>query len=315
MSNTNSFIKGLRNGVLFAAGAASYLYYQNFTLKMTNYYVESPKYHGSLNGFTIANLADLHIPHNNVKFETIITQTAAIKPDIIVLSGDIIGGDYDFDPEELRDFGQALVSIAPTYGVYGNHEIMSSVTNQMETVLTNTGVIFLHDEAVTYTYRGEPITIMGVREKYRMNATRGDLLRHIHLTDEQVLQPKILIAHHPETFLRYHEDINKSPDLVIVGHAHGGQIRIPGIGGLFSPDQGTLPKYTEGVFFIPGNLYKQMVVSRGIGASSFPVRINNRPEVVAIQLTDSIEKTVAGLEYATDYMIEDAGLLNPNSDD
>src|SRR5699024_8580488 len=129
-----------------------------------------------------------------------------------------------------------------------------------------------------------------------------DALRTVDLTAEQMAQPKILLAHHPEAFLRYHENINKSPDLVLSGHAHCGQIRVPGIGGLFAPNQGKLPKYTSGVFYLPGKPDKQMEVSRGNAASSFPIRLNNRSDVIAIHITTYIERAVDGLTKSIDYI-------------
>lgn len=303
---STNFVKCLRNGFLFGAGTAAYLYYQNYTIQTTEYYVESPRYAGALTGFTIAQLSDLHFPNQRVSLKTLIERTADIKPDIIVLSGDMIAGSFENgEMEQLFELGKGLVQIAPTFAVFGNHDLASPVSRQMELLLIKAGVQFLHDDAVTYSYHGVPITIMGLMEKRYLNALHGDALRFINLTAAQSQQPKILIAHHPEAFLRYHEDIAKSPDLVIAGHAHGGQIRVPKIGGLYSPNQGTLPKYTEGVFFTPGNPYKSMVVSRGIGAASFPLRINNRPEIISIQLTDSVERSVAGAEQAAAYLVEE----------
>lgn len=307
---STNFVKCLRNGFLIGAGAAAYLYYQNYTIQTTEYYVESPRYAGALTGFTIAQLSDLHFPDQRVSFSALIEKTADIKPDIIVLSGDIITGSLENgELDQLFEFGKGLVQLAPTFAVFGNHDLASPISRQMERVLIEAGVQFLHDDAITYSYRGVPITIMGLMEKRHLDALHGDALRFINLTSAQLQQPKILIAHHPEVFLRYHEDIAKSPDLVIAGHAHGGQVRLPKIGGLYSPGQGKLPKYTSGVFFTPGNLSKSMVVSRGIGASSFPLRINNRPEIVSIQLTDSVERSVAGAEQAVAYLAEE-GLIS-----
>src|SRR5699024_12467432 len=112
------------------------------------------------------------------------------------------------------------------------------------------GIVHLNDRAITYSYKGQPLTLMGLDDKMNKYFLVGDALRTVDLTAEQMAQPKILLAHQPEAFLRYHENINKSPDLALSGHAHGGQIRVPGIGGLFAPNQGKLPKYTSGVFYL-----------------------------------------------------------------
>ena len=88
----------------------------------------------------------------------------------------------------------------------------------------------------------------------------------------------ILLTHRPELFNTY---VEREIDLILVGHAHGGQIRIPFIGGIVAPNQGFFPKYTSGIF---EENKTAMVVSRGIGNSIFPFRINNRPELVVITL-------------------------------
>ena len=91
-------------------------------------------------------------------------------------------------------------------------------------------------------------------------------------------QFSILLSHRPEVFNVY---VDNKIDLVLTGHAHGGQIRIPFIGGLIAPNQGIFPKYTSGVFEEDATT---MIVSRGIGNSILPYRINNRPELVIVTL-------------------------------
>jgi predicted MPP superfamily phosphohydrolase len=88
----------------------------------------------------------------------------------------------------------------------------------------------------------------------------------------------LLLSHRPEMFDTY---VEKDVDLVFSGHAHGGQFRIPFVGGVFAPNQGLFPKYDSGIYS-EGNT--TMVVSRGIGNSAFPFRINNRPEVILVEL-------------------------------
>ena len=88
----------------------------------------------------------------------------------------------------------------------------------------------------------------------------------------------ILLSHRPELFSVYAE---QEMNLVLSGHAHGGQFRLPLVGGLVAPNQGFFPEYDSGVYTEHGT---SMVVSRGIGNSLFPFRFNNRPEVILIEL-------------------------------
>ena len=94
----------------------------------------------------------------------------------------------------------------------------------------------------------------------------------------------ILLSHRPCLFDVYKE---KKLDLVLTGHAHGGQIRLPLVGGLYAPNQGILPKYTSGIINASNT---NMIVSRGIGNSTFPFRVNNKPELVIITLKNKVKK-------------------------
>ena len=93
----------------------------------------------------------------------------------------------------------------------------------------------------------------------------------------------ILLSHRPELFEVYAEN---NIDLIFSGHAHGGQFRIPFVGGLIAPNQGLFPKYDAGIYE-EGNT--TMVVSRGIGNSIVPFRINNRPEIVLVELASQAD--------------------------
>lgn len=306
MAKKSAFNTLLGLGTL-ALGAA-YVRWQNYTVGTTDYFVENPQFKDSLNGFTIAHLSDLHLPDQNVNLNDILDHVYKIQPNIIAITGDIVQTDAtNLDEATLFTFFKALTDIAPTFATFGNHDAASLQHNLLVRTMGAAGIVHLNDRAITYTYKGQPLTLMGLDDKMNKYFLVGDALRTVDLTAEQMAQPKILLAHHPESFLRYHENINKSPDLVLSGHAHGGQIRVPGIGGLFAPNQGKLPKYTSGVFYLPGNPDKQMVVSRGIGASSFPIRLNNRPEVIAVHLTTDIDRAVDGLTKSIDYITEQEG--------
>lgn len=284
-------IKQLMTYGAMAAGLAAYLYWQNYRIKTTRYYVTSPVYANGLEGVTIAQISDLHYPNQRVDLDDLVNQVAAIQPDIIVFTGDNIAKQtQDFDQNLFFAFASALRTIAPVYAVSGENDLASPLSRQAEHLLMQAGVVFLNDQAVTVTVADQEICLIGLAEKLSRRFLLGDALRYVHLTKDQEKQVKLLLAHHPEAFLRYHENIQKSPDLVLTGHAHGGEVRIPGIGGIKAKNQGFLPKYTEGVFHIPGNPDKKMVVSRGIGQGDWPLRLNNQAELLAVTLTSTIDE-------------------------
>ena len=125
---------------------------------------------------------------------------------------------------------------------------------------------------------------MGLAEEEELHPGNHDFLKHIQLPNGKEHLPKILLAHHPEFFEDYLKDTKKMPDLVFSGHAHGGQVILPFIGGLFAPGQGANPTYDFGMYVSKKDPSKRMIVSRGLGNSTFPLRINNRPEVVVVTL-------------------------------
>ena len=150
-----------------------------------------------------------------------------------------------------------------------------------------TGYHYLYDEASICPANGQkPIVIMGVINKSTaIQKITKDFLKKIRLRKDWKGQTRLLLEHRPEHFLKYHIDPEKSADITFAGHAHGSQIRIPRLGGLYAPGQGRMPRHTEGVYLLPPDPEKKLVVSRGIGGSSFPFRINNRPEMVVVTLT------------------------------
>ncbi|MDO4671006.1 MAG: metallophosphoesterase [Aerococcus sp.] len=299
-THSPSFLSQFARLTTMAMAVGGYYYYQNYTLGTTDYWVESPKYAQGLEGMTIVQLADLNYPNQQVALDKIVEATKAANPDVIVLTGNTIAREGIFDHHELVHMINQLVTVAPTFAVYGTNDINSPLGRRAEQVMSEAGVHFLNDDAVTYDFHGTPITIMGLMEKHGDQFLQRDPLQMITLTAEQKEQPKILLAHHPEAFRAYHADPIKSPDLVLAGHAMGGQIRLPFIGAVYADHQGYQPAYTDGVFGLPSDSARTMIVSRGIGRPESRVRINNRPEVVAVHLTSSVAATSDAMAAAID---------------
>lgn len=261
-----------------------YLIVQNKWMQVKHFRIKLPYSGKSLTGKKIVHLSDLHIPRHGVSLARLVKKVAAEKPDLIVLTGDLVDVRYDLPKVELRSLAQSLVAIAPVYAVTGNHDFGSGRLQEWEDILTSSGVRVLIDEAEWIEFDHDGFVLMGLSEKENFETAPKPILRGVTLTEGMQMKPKILLAHHPEFFEEYLMDLTRAPDLILSGHAHGGQFRLPFIGGLFSPGQGKFPVYTDGVYFDPELPSKRMIVSRGIGNSTFPFRFNNRPEIVVVTL-------------------------------
>lgn len=255
----------------------------NTAVEMTVYEIKSSRLPKAFSGFRIAQISDLHNDEMGNDNKDLIGLLQDAKPDIIVITGDMIDS-YDTHVDIAIAFAEKAVTIAPCYYVSGNHESRLGEYAELKAAFDRLGVTVLEDETTTISKNGETINIVGVidpsfKTVYKTDnesAVLDDALAAIKHQDGEYT---ILLSHRPEMFEIY---AKYGIDLVFSGHAHGGQFRLPFVGGLYAPSQGVFPKYDAGVF-TDGNT--SMVVSRGIGNSSFPIRFNNRPELVLAVLT------------------------------
>lgn len=268
--------------------ALLYIYIQNYMIEVSHFTITIPKLSKTMQGKKIVHLSDLHLnPKTNKSFvETILDTTAKEDPDYIFITGDLVqAGLDDFVDTPLRHFAEECAKIAPTYAVTGNHDIMSASFSDFKFIMETADVKLLIDEAVILPDQSvEGITLMGLAERQNQDNLPQPILGPIALTKEMVDRPKILLAHRPEYFVHYMLDKTKTPDLILSGHTHGGQFRLPVIGGIYAPGQGFFPKYDYGLFNNEEDPSKRMIISRSLGNSSFPIRINNRPEIITITL-------------------------------
>lgn len=255
-----------------------WLLWGNKTVELNNITISSKDLPSAFSGYKIAQISDLHNAQFGNENAMLIRLLKEASPDIIVITGDIVDSTHT-DMDTAIAFVRNIVEIAPCYYVTGNHEAwLGSDYNELENALIDAGVIVLHDEAVTLEKEGQTIQMIGVDDPDFSYIAADKIisakLEHINITQEFT----IMLSHRPELFDSY---VENEIDLVLSGHAHGGQVRIPLIGGLIAPNQGLFPKYDAGVYS-EGNT--TMVVSCGIGNSVIPIRINNRPEIVLIEL-------------------------------
>lgn len=236
----------------------------------------------------------------------IVTKIKKIKPDIIVITGDLIDTPYyskmnnqiianneDVIPDEMTvKFINKIIEIAPVYYIYGNHEMMlldNPDSNVFKVALEDLGVNIINNKTTTIKIGTSQINILGIQDPATLY--KDERFAYIDGTKEKIKAMldyvvididtnnfTILLSHRPEYFEIYE---NYEIDLALTGHVHGGQVRFPIIGGLYAPNQGWFPKYDSG-------LYKSdsfsMIVNRGIGNSVIPLRVFNSPEIVTITL-------------------------------
>jgi len=254
----------------------------NTALELNTYTITSEKLPDVFNGYRVAHISDLHNAEMGKGNEKLLSILCEAEPDIIAITGDLIDS-RNTDIEIALHFAEEALKIAPCYYITGNHEARVSEYNDLKEGLKELGVIVLEDEKVEINQSGEKIAILGVDDPSfytdyllgdSITVMRGNLQK---LKNEEYTYT-VLLSHRPELFETY---VESGVDLVLSGHAHGGQFRLPFVGGLVAPNQGFFPEYDAGLY-ISGNT--NMIVSRGIGNSIIPFRFNNRPEVVLIEL-------------------------------
>ncbi|KLA26384.1 metallophosphoesterase [Bacillus cereus] len=277
--------KNMKRIILFIGtlvGFSIFLYVQNNLISITEVKITSNKIPSSFKGFKILQISDLHNKKFGDNQENLIQKVKSINPDIIAITGDLIDS-KSYNPEVSMELIRKLVKKYPVYFVTGNHEKWSGKYNNLEKELKKHHVIVLRNEHVSIQIGGQDIHILGIDDPEFVTGNRdeGNVVKDEIIKAKFEMQPdtyNVLLSHRPEFLTEYaDEQIN----LVLSGHAHGGQVRLPFIGGLVAPNQGMFPTYTAGLYEKQNT---SMVVSRGLGNSIIPQRIFNRPELVVVQL-------------------------------
>lgn len=246
--------------------------FQNKHLETTHYTYEAEQLGVDLDGYRIVQISDLH----NAKFgknnQKLVDRIRECAPDMIVLTGDLVDSNHT-NVDRAVQFVNEIVKICPVYYVTGNHEywLDTSEYEKLMDGLVSAGVVILDNQVVEISRGDAKFRLVGLDDKSLADGTLEALL-----SDEKELT--VVLAHEPQYFVRY---AGTGVDLVLSGHAHGGQFRLPFVGGIVAPDQGFLPEYTAGEYYMNGT---EMIVSRGLGNSVIPVRLFNYPEIVCVEL-------------------------------
>ena len=262
-----------------------WILWSNQALELNTISVSHPILPQTFDGFRIAHISDLHNTEMGKNNKRLLTMLQKADPDIIAITGDLIDSRRTNTAVSLA-FVREAVKIAPCYYVPGNHESRIDAYPSFRADMEKAGVTVLENCTSEFTYDGSTITILGVADPcfHPNHATENnsDIMDDI-LTDIPVPQDTftLLLSHRPELFEVY---TKHRIGLVLSGHAHGGQVRLPWIGGILAPNQGFFPKYDSGLYTSGST---NLIVSRGIGNSAFPIRFHNRPEVILVELLAS----------------------------
>lgn len=252
-----------------------FFYLNNNWLQVSKYTVQSKKLPQSFDGMKIVQISDLHDSKFGKNHEDLIRKVQELKPDIIVITGDLIDSN-NYKLQRSLAAVKGFVKIAPTYYVDGNHEIATNKVAEIQNAVSKLGVVVLNNDAVTLKRGNDSISIVGISDPLSGVKTKDMLAEALSKTSTQSF--KILLAHRSEFASTY---ASNGIDVAFTGHAHGGQVRIPFVGGIINHQMQLFPRYLDGVEQTDG---MSQVISRGLGNSLFPLRVFNRPEIVVATL-------------------------------
>lgn len=278
----------IKSGIAAVSGfaaCAAFSYWQNNGMQTTHFNIKNEKLPNAFDGYRITQVSDLHDKWFGKAQNRLIRAVAATNPNLIVITGDLC----DCQLDAAMAFIHGVTQLAPVCFVPGNHEARSMVYGQLCEELDQAGVVQLNNKRLFIHNNIDKICIAGMKDPafYRKRTLKRDTPECVavfsqYLGDLAQRRPNsdftVLLSHRPEHFPLY---VQNGFDLIFCGHAHGGQFRFPGVPGLYAPEQGILPQYTAGLYQRDGCT---MVVSRGLGGSTFPQRIGNRPELVCVTL-------------------------------
>ena len=263
--------------LLLIAAFAGWIVWTNTHVQITRYPV-SAAIPDAFDGYVVAQVSDLH---NYEWGNQLIDHLKEEQPDLIVVTGDLVSFD-DTDYDTAIEFIRQAVTIAPVYYSNGNHEAEFVLYPELEEAMEAEGVIILRNDAAHIAAGDETFNLIGLDDPEfeptlpdeGQRAVMAEALDQ-HMDDSRY---NLVLSHRPEEIDVY---VEAGAELVLTGHTHGGQIRLPFIGGIYAPGQGFFPDYVEGIHDVGGTT---MVISRGLGNSVLPFRFNNTPELVIVVL-------------------------------
>ena len=264
---------------LIAAAAEFLIKDSREDLEISRYEVNSKKLPESFDGFKIVQLSDLHGAEFGEDGMGLVEKVKELEPDIIALTGDFVTDEGDL--AAVKKLAGRLTELCPVYFVSGNHEFGSGLAIKVRNILERAGVKYLSNEYLTINRGEDEILLGGVEDPlaYADMLSPDELAQKMNDAAPDAF--KILLGHRNYWMTEYPE---LPVDLIFCGHAHGGLIRIPGVGGLIGTDRRLFPDFDAGEY---NNGRYTLIVSRGLGNSVPIPRIFNRPEIVCVELSSA----------------------------
>lgn len=279
---------------------------QNSNVQLSSYTISSKKITDDFNGYKILQLSDLHSLQSEKLHKKMMAIVLKEEPDIIVITGDLVdaakyreeqsafwdGTSSVLPGKNMLSIVEELLTIAPVYYIYGNHEMIllnDPEKNTFKVAVEEAGAILLNNKSTQIKRGNSVINLLGIQdpstlykdERFAYLETREEQMNAmLTFVTKDISKDNftLLLSHRPEYIDIYSE---YAIDLTLSGHAHGGQFRLPFIGGLYAPNQGFFPKYDKGLYTSNDS---ELIVSTGIGNSVIPFRIFNTPEIVSVKL-------------------------------
>lgn len=272
--------------LLFALLIAIGVWYSSEVLTVTRYTLTTDKLTEPVR---IVHLTDLHNHEFGRGNERLATLIEKQKPDLILMTGDMLNG-RENETGIVASVIERLTDVAPVYFSYGNHEVTHERTfgRNLTTLFEQAGAVVLERAQAEVTVRNQTLRLGGIYgyclpEKYldfgEAKSWECSFLKRFQDTESYT----ILLAHLPTCWIRNDNLDEWDVDCILSGHEHGGQIRLPGIGGLYAPDQGIFPGRASGLYHSTDGT-KTLVLSRGLGSSGSVPRFNNVPEIVVVDI-------------------------------
>lgn len=262
--------------IIFLIVTPIFLWCENNMIQVSKYVVKSNKVSKEFEGYKILQISDLHSKYFGKNNERLISKIKNLKPNFIVFTGDLIDAHEErYDEGPLLSILEELNNKYPMVLVNGNHEVWSGNWNNFKCNIEKYNISVLEDSYVTLG-KDKNMNIIGLNDYENIS----EVYRKLDYINKDINNKafNILLSHRPEYIKAYSA---RGADLVFSGHAHGGQVRLPFIGGVVAPGQGYNPKYYEGVHNIDRCT---MIVCRGLGNSIIPQRVFNKPELVLVEL-------------------------------
>lgn len=266
---------------------ASFLWLQNNWLEVSRFTFPLDE---AAEKIRIVHLSDLHGKLFGPSNQRLVKKTTSLDPDIIVVTGDWIDQNTADSSDAAKTLAE-LNKLAPVFYVPGNHEYWRDGLQEWQEELAGYGLHMMQNEIETIVIRDTAINILGLDEATTAPDSKESYDLFEALADLDGVS--IVLAHYPENLALLEKDSyeQRDFDLMFAGHAHGGQIILPFIGGLVSPGEGFCPHYYRGSHdgskVHPSGNISRMIISRGLGNSIIPLRLFNRPEIVVVELEPS----------------------------